>query len=158
MPQSDDWVSDDPSVVDDEVVYRRVLKGQPGSFDVTVDRVSGTACLGKGAFSLNSRDKEPPAGGSVHLEGHMRSHEIPTSALATWDTHGVGRFYAKDVRRGPGGVVAWRDPDDAALGEAHALLRTPSAGLPKPEWSDIRSAILESAVYFESDPGYAPDL
>ena len=154
MSAADEWVSDDPSLSDDEVIYRRVLKGNPGSFDVTVDRMSGVTCLGKGAFSLNDRDKAPPAGCSVHIESLMRVHKIPTGALTSWDKYGVGRFHAADVRRGKGGVVPFEDPDDEALGKAHALLRTPTPGLPKAEWSDVRSAILENAVYFESDPGY----
>lgn len=85
----------------------------------------------------------------------MRYHGIATSDLADWDNQGVARFQAKDVRRGEGGVVASEDPDDSVLGKSHGLLRTKSPDLPKPEWKDIRSAILEQAVYFPSDPGYA---
>jgi len=149
----DEWVSDDLSISDDEILYRRVLKADSGSF--TVDRISGETRLGKGAFSLNDRDKEPPAGCSVCLEGLMRIHEILTCDLADWETHGVGRFHAKDVRRGEGGIIASEDPDDPVLGKAHALLRTKSPGLPRPEWNYVRSAILEHAVYFDSDPGYS---
>lgn len=148
-----EWVSDDPSITDDEVVYRRVTKNAPGA--LTIDRISGETHLGTGAFSLNPRDRAAPAGCSVCLESLMRQHEIPTSRLAKWETQGVGRFHARDVRRGKGGIVASEDPEDTELGKAHALLRTKSPGLPRAEWLDIRSAILEQAIYFESDPGFS---
>jgi hypothetical protein len=88
------------------------------------------------------------------MESLMRFHDIATSKLANWDTQGVGRFHARDVRRGKGGIVSSEDPEDQELGKAHALIRTKAAGLPRSEWLDIRSAILEQAVYFDSDPGY----
>jgi hypothetical protein len=152
----DEWVSDDSSVDKDEFIYRRVSKNDKGSF--TLDRKSGTKCLGKGAFTLNPNDKADPAGCSVHMDSLLRAHEIPTSKLADWDKQGVGRFQAVDVRRGEGGVVLSPDEEDEALGKAHALLRTKTAGLPKAEWSDVRDAILEEAIYFESDPGYVAPL
>ena len=153
---AEEWVSDDSSLKHEEFIYRRVAKADKGSFNLTVDRKSGEKCLGKGAFSPNDNDRKPPAGCSVHLDSLLRAHEIPTSRLvANWDTHGVGRFRAADVRRNGGGVIVSPDNDDTVLGPAHALLRTKSPGLPRTEWSYIRSAILDEAVYFDSDPGYA---
>lgn len=152
MGGADEWTSDDPTLGDDEVIYRRVSKKDQGSF--TVDRKSGERRLGPGAFSLNGNDYLDPAGCSVHLERLLISNEIPTNQLVNWETHGVGRFKAIDVRNGGGGVVLAPDDADEVLGKAHALLRTKSVGLPRGEWRDVRAAILDKAIYFESDPGY----
>lgn len=155
------WLHDDLSISDDEILYRRVEKDYEPSrnlFTTTVDRISGERCLGKGAFSLTDDDRKlPNAGASVQLEGLMREHGIPTAGLVNWDTHGVGRFHARDVRRGEGGVVALEDPEDEVLGTVHGLLRTRSDNFPRPEWSKIRSYILEAAIWYDSDPGYEAD-
>jgi hypothetical protein len=160
VSESDEWTHDDPSIKDDEVLYRRVPKDEDPKkkyYDVsnTVDRISGTPCLGKGALSLNDADKvNPGAGLSIQIEGLMQKLEIPTAKLVNWDTHGVGRFHAGDVRRGRGGVIAFEDLSDEILGKAHGLIRTKSASLPRPEWSAIRSELMQVAIWYESDPGY----
>jgi hypothetical protein len=157
VTESSDWVYNDASIKDGEVLYRRVAKDDAPQKNLftTVDRVSGTRCLGKGAFTLTTPDKTlPNAGASVQIESLMKTNVIPTYALVDWETHGVGRFHVVDVRNGLGGVVAFEDPDDEILGKVHGLLRTKSPIFDRPEWSKIRSFILQAAVWFESDPGY----
>lgn len=160
MAESDGWVIDDPALEADEVLYRRVSKDddpKKNNFDfgTAVNRITGQPCLGKGAFTLTSDDKElPNAGCSVQIETLMKHHEIPTFKLVNWETHGVGRFHVRDVRRGKGGVVALEDPNDPVLGKAHGLIRTASSAFPRAEWSDIRSQLLERAIWYDSDPGY----
>lgn len=173
MAEPVEWTYDDPSIPHGEVLYRRVPKDEEPKkhyfdFATTVDRISGEKCLGKGAFSLTTPDKthaeEGPSGAglSVQIESLMRLNGIPTSDLVDWETHGVGRFHADDVRRGleedptrgRGGVVAFEDPTDDVLGKAHGLLRTQSPDSPRSEWSDIRSKLLSAAIWYDSDPGY----
>lgn len=160
MAESDEWVIDDSSLDHSDVLYRRVSKDddpKKNNFDfgTAVNRITGQPCLGKGAFSLTRDDKKlPNAGCSVHIEILMKHNEIPTSQLVNWETHGVGRFHVRDVRRGKGGVVAKEDPDTEILGKVHGLIRTASKDFPRAEWSEIRSQILQAAIWYDSDPGY----
>jgi hypothetical protein len=157
VSESVSWVVDDPSILANDILYRRVEKdGDPRCF--TTDRISGTKCLGPAAFTISSGDKGFDGGLSVHVEGLLAKHRIPTRKLVNWETHGVARFEVAVVRSGNGGVVLREDPEDPHLGKAHALMRTQTADLgaraAKREWSVIRSQILDNAVYFENDPGF----
>lgn len=151
------WVSDDNSILADDVLYRRVEKdGDPNSF--TEDRKNGTPCLGPAAFTISSKDKGIDGGLSTYIESILAESRILTIDMVDWDKYGLARFYVSTLRECGGGIVADEDKSDPVLGVAHGLLRTKQPDLgsraAKREWSNIRSDLLDHAVYYDSDPGY----
>ncbi|MBJ7481530.1 hypothetical protein [Rhodococcus sp. (in: high G+C Gram-positive bacteria)] len=146
-------VRDDSMIDGSDLLYRRVAKNNKYNF--TPDRISGAICLAPGAFSLTDDDKKLPCEGmSGHLDSLMIKESIDSSKLVPdWTSSGVGRYPVSALRPSGGGIIPHEDKDDAILGKAHGLIRTPTVGMTRAEWKNIRDSIMKVAVYFDEDPG-----
>lgn len=115
--------SDDPSVVDDEVLYRRIARYGDTSM-IVVDEGSGDVRIGSGAFNLDSD------GCSVYLHSVLAQNELTVESIVRAPQNVIISVTAGTVREVRLGVRPdpWPpDSDGHPRDAAHALVVNPDS-------------------------------
>jgi hypothetical protein len=134
--------SDDPSVVDDEVLYRRIARYGDTSM-IVVDEGSGDVRISSGAFNLNSD------GCSVYLHSVLAQNELTVESLVRAPQNVIISVTAATVREERLGVRPdpWPpDSDGHPRDAAHALVVNPNAMRKKQLLRALRSLAATSRI------------
>jgi hypothetical protein len=135
-----DWVYNDPSISDDELMYRRV----PNNDDFwTYDPVRRTHRVNPKAFQ-----REPNQGCSVHLDSVLRQRNRAPDTIYPAIT-GIVQITVSVPRKDKAGVLQTFDPDepDPDLAAAHAEIRPPQPQRDRLFWRPISNALAASSVW-----------
>lgn len=137
------WVWDDPHILDDEMLFRRVpMKPSHATFDA----LRGVWVPSPGAFQRNANE-----GMSVHMLRVLDARRRDPHTLYDPTRYGAVRFPASAVRSAGAGVLATtptmdEEPDED-LRAAHAEVRPPRAVKDRPFWSQVQNRIIRASVW-----------
>jgi hypothetical protein len=140
---SEDWVSDDPAIRDEDLILRRVRK-IPDCMMPNV--LSGKAEVKAGALKFDED------GMSVYLSGLLCEIGVDRGAFCDWEQYHAIEFRAADPRAGSGGVVGDPDAEDDQKGAAHGLVRAQIPAPTKAMKRAIRNAITAAYRWMIEDP------
>lgn len=150
----DEWRWDDPRLVDDDRLVRRVPR-RPSC--LVIDPLTSQHQLKVEAFTYDSPPKVDvsDAGLSVSI-GSIASDQGDVDKLVPWEDYGVAIFPLSVARSDRSGVVRAPTPEDVA----HGLVRV--AATTKQDrrkvWLPLRSRIRDHATYHDSPSSARHDL
>ena len=120
-PDPSSVYDDDPTIGDDELLYRMVTRQSTGYVDGIAVR-GGTNAFQDIPPDKLERVGAPAVAVSVYLESELRSYGLSADYLVqSWgEQYGVVSIRARDVRNENQGILRWPKPDDPS----HAMIFT----------------------------------
>ena len=118
-PDPSSVYDDDPTIGDDELLYRMVTRQNTGYVDGIAVR-GGTNAFQDIPPDRLERVGAPAVAVSVYLESELRSYGLSADYLVqSWgEQYGVVSIRARDVRNENQGIVRWPKPDQPG----HAMI------------------------------------
>jgi len=139
-----EWIYNDPTVADEDILYRRVPKVPQLR---TYDSEHGTWVPTPAAFR-----RDPNEGMSSHLRSIVTSMNRDPESLYPAQKFGSVEFEVCVPRRSGAGVLPTDDPgeDDPCLRAAHAEVRPPHALKNRDFWKTVANEVAAHSRWVQS--------